>query len=46
MYLHGELVSGVGSTIDDVEGGHGHDHVLHSGQVGDVTVKWNTLNNN
>jgi len=31
----------VGSAVDDVESGHGHDDVLDAGEVGDVAVKRN-----
>jgi hypothetical protein len=29
-------------SVDDVEGGHRHHHLLHSAQIGQVTVKRNT----
>jgi hypothetical protein len=32
-YLEGELVSGVGSSVDDVEGGHGQDELGVARQV-------------
>lgn len=43
--LHGELVAGVGATVNDVHGGDGHDDLLAtvSGQVGNVTVERDTL---
>ena len=43
--LHGELVSGVGTSVDDVESGDGHDNLLAtvSGQVSNVTVERDTL---
>ena len=42
-YLHGELVAGVGSAVNDVKGGHGHHDLLDAGQVGDVTVEGHVL---
>ena len=27
--LHGELVAGVATSVDDIEAGHGHEDVLH-----------------
>ena len=35
-HLHGELVAGVGSAVDDVEGGNWQDELLISGHVSDV----------
>ena len=41
--LHGELVAGVTASVDDVEGGNGHDDGLVAGQVSDVSVQRDAL---
>lgn len=41
--MHGELVAGVGSSVDDVESGDGHHDLLDAGQVSDVLVQRNSL---
>ena len=42
-FLHGQFVSSVRSTVDDVQSGHRKDYILVSCQISDVTVKWYTL---
>merc|ERR1719507_577901 len=41
--LHGQLVAGVAASVDDVEAGHGHQDVLDTSQVSDVSVERNSL---
>merc|ERR1719411_833419 len=41
--LHGELVASMAAAVDDVEARNWHKHVLHPSEVGDVTVKRNSL---
>ncbi|GMT15290.1 hypothetical protein PFISCL1PPCAC_6587, partial [Pristionchus fissidentatus] len=41
--LHGQLVSGVGASVDDVEGGHGKDNLVGAGELGDVLVEGDSL---
>ena len=42
--LHGELVAGVGATVDDVENGNRHQHLvgLVAGQIGQVAEVGNS----
>ena len=42
-FLHGQFVSGVRSTVDDVKCWNRKYDVLISGEISDVTVKWYTL---
>ena len=37
--LHGKLVASVRATVDDVEGGNGHDELLVASELGDVLVE-------
>merc|ERR1719361_2655491 len=41
--LHGQLVAGVAAPVDDVKAGHGHQDILHPGQVSNVAVERNSL---
>ena len=43
IYLHGELVARVTAAIDDVEAGDGHEDVLDTSEVRDVSVERDTL---
>merc|ERR1719470_587481 len=41
--LHGQLVAGMGSSIDNIEAGHRHQHILHPSQVSNVAVQGNSF---
>merc|ERR1712012_1073791 len=38
-FLHSQLVTSMGSTIDDVQGGDGHNDILDPSQIRDVSVQ-------
>ncbi len=42
-FLHGELVSGVASTINDVKSGYWEGDLLVSSQVSDMAIERNIL---
>merc|ERR1719468_704040 len=41
--LHGQLVSGMRATVDDVQGRNGHNDILDSSQISNVSVQRNTF---
>lgn len=41
--LHSQFITGMATTVDDVESWHWKDDVLVTGQIGDMLVQWNSL---
>ena len=42
-FLHGQFVTSVATTVDDIKWWNWQNELFVSSQVGNVTVEWNTL---